>query len=165
VVVLLLTTLLSVLIGNRLGTPFDVVFVLVCVGSAMWVRPRDFFMVGVMPPLLLAGIVGLLAWFDRAAVARADDTLVQAFVSGLAHHAQALVIGYALTLALLALRQVALRRRGALRRPRTAAPAPDAPESTPSPVPVPVPEQLEADDVSAVDAPSKDPTRAGSGVH
>ena len=124
--ILLVTTLLSVLIGNNLGFAFDVVFVLVCIGAALWVRPRDFFMVGVMPPLLLAGTVALLAFFDRGAVARPDDTLVQAFVTGLAHHAGALVLGYALTLGLLALRQLALGRHGALRRPRGArVPAPD----------------------------------------
>lgn len=117
VVVILLATALSVLIGNHLGTPFDIVFVLVCAGSAMWVAPRDFFVIGVMPPLLLAATVAVLAWFDRGAIARPDDALVQAFVSGLAHHAKALVVGYALTLGLLALRQVALHRRGALRRP------------------------------------------------
>jgi hypothetical protein len=118
VVVILVVAGLSLLIGNHLGTPFDLVFVLVCAGSAMWVAPRDFFVVGVMPPLLLAGTVAVLAWFDRGAVARPDDALAQAFVSGLAHHAKALVLGYAATLVLLALRQVALRRRGLLRRPR-----------------------------------------------
>ena len=125
----MLTTALSLLIGNHLGTAFDVVFVLVCAGSAMWVAPRDFFVVGVLPPLLLAATVAVLAWFDRGAVAKPEDTLVQAFVSGLAHHAKALVIGYALTLVLLALRQVALRRRGLLRRPRTRSTEPAVTES------------------------------------
>ena len=118
VVVIVVVAGLSLLVGDHLGTPFDLVFVLVCAGAAMWVAPRDFFMVGVMPPLLLAGTVAVLAWFDRGAVARPDDALAQAFVSGLAHHAKALVIGYAATLVLLALRQVALHRRGLLRRPR-----------------------------------------------
>jgi hypothetical protein len=139
VVVILVVAGLSLLVGNLLGTPFDLVFVLVCAGAAMWVAPRDFFIVGVMPPLLLAGTVAVLAWFDRGAVARPDDALAQAFVSGLAHHAKALVIGYAATLVLLALRQVALRRRGLLRRPRVrptnpaiVGPAPvDAPEIAP----------------------------------
>ena len=122
--VLLLATLVSLAFGNRLGAVYDVVFVLVCIAAPLWVRPRDFFMVGVMPPLLLAGTVTVLAWFDRGAVARTDDPLAQAIVSGLAHHATALTLGYALTLGLLALRQVALRRRGALRRPRARTPRP-----------------------------------------
>jgi hypothetical protein len=39
-------------------------------------------------------------------------------VSGLAHHSGSLVAGYALTLAILALRQVALRNAGTIRGPR-----------------------------------------------
>lgn len=112
---LLGAVLVSLLVGNRIGILFDLAFVVVCLGAALSVRPADFFTVGVMPPLLLAATVTLLAFVDRAAVARADDALAQGVVSGLAHHAIALVIGYALTLAVLALRQVALRNRGTLR--------------------------------------------------
>ena len=81
-----------------------------------------------MPPLLLAAAVTVLAIVDRAAVARADDAVAQAVVSGLAHHAIALVIGYALTLGVLALRQVALRHQGRIRlgTDPTASPDPDA---------------------------------------
>jgi hypothetical protein len=113
---LVVATLLSLLVGDRIGAFFDIVFVLTCIGAALAVRPRDFFTVGVLPPLLLAGTVLVLALADRGAVARADDALVQALVSGLAHHALALVLGYGLTLAVLALRQIALRNRGQLRR-------------------------------------------------
>lgn len=112
---LLVAVLLSLLLGNRIGLFLDLAFVAVCVAAALAVRPQDFFTVGVMPPLLLAATVTVLAVVDRAAVARADDALAQAVVSGLAHHAIALVVGYALTLAVLALRQVALRNRGTLR--------------------------------------------------
>jgi hypothetical protein len=108
--------LASLLAGNRIGLGFDIAFVLICVAAALWVHPDDFFTVGVLPPLLLAVTVLALAVVDRAAVARPDDALLQAVVSGLAHHALALVIGYALTLGILGLRQVALRRNGALRR-------------------------------------------------
>ena len=105
----------DLLLGNDLGTFFDVAFVLVCLGAALLVRPREFFTVGVLPPLLLAVTVAALALLDRDAVARRDDLLVQAFVSGLAHHALALVVGYALTLAVIGLRQIALRHDGRLR--------------------------------------------------
>lgn len=115
VVALLAVTIGSLLLQNRIGIAFDVVFVLICVGAALWVHPHDFFAVGVLPPLLLSFAVVVLALVDRAAVARADDPLVQAVVSGLAHHSMALVIGYASTLLVLALRQVALRHRGTLR--------------------------------------------------
>lgn len=117
VVAVLLATLASLLVGDRIGAFFDVVFVLACLGAALLVRPADFFVVGVLPPLLLAATVLLLSLLDRGAVARADDRLVQAVVSGLAHHAIALVVGYALTLTVLALRQVALRHHGTLRAP------------------------------------------------
>lgn len=118
VIAVLAVTLVSLLIGNRIGVLFDVVFVLVCVGSALWVRPRDFFYIGVLPPLLLGFAVVLLAVLDRGAVAKAHDPFVQAVVSGLAHHSLALAVGYTLTLLVLALRQVALRNRGTL-RPRS----------------------------------------------
>ena len=119
-VALLVVTLVSTMFGH-IGLFFDVAFVLICLGAALWVHPRDFFGVGVLPPLLLGFTVVVLAFVDRAAVARPGDTLVQAVVSGLAHHALALVIGYGLTLAVLALRQVALRHHGTLRVRRQAA--------------------------------------------
>lgn len=112
---LLAVVLVSLLVGNRIGLGFDVAFVLVCVGAALSVRPQDFFTVGVLPPLLLAATVLLLSILDRGAIARVEDAVAQAVVSGLAHHALALVVGYALTLAVLGLRQVALRNQGALR--------------------------------------------------
>lgn len=114
VVATTVVTLVNLLFG-RIGVVFDVAFVLICLGAALWVRPRDFFSIGVLPPLLLGFTVVVLAVVDRAAVAKAGDTFVQAVVSGLAHHALALVVGYALTLAVLALRQVALRHHGTLR--------------------------------------------------
>jgi hypothetical protein len=120
---LLVSVLLTEAFGAGLGLFFDVVFVLACVGAALLVRHRDFFAVGVLPPLALTATVLLLAMVDRGAVARPDDSLAQAVVSGLAHHAQALAIGYALTLLLLALRQVALRNDGRLRPTRD--PGPD----------------------------------------
>ncbi len=116
---------------GRLSIVYDMAFVAVCVIAALWVRPRDFFTVGVLPPLLLLATVLAVALADRGAVARAEDPLVQAVVSGLAHHALALVGGYALALIILGLRQVALRHEGRLRRsnPRRAA-ASDATRDT-----------------------------------
>ena len=97
----------------------DVGFVLVCAAAALAVRPREFFVVGVLPPLLMAGVVALLALLARDAVAEPTDGLGQALVTGLAHHASALIVGYGLTLALLALRQVALRNAGVIRAGRS----------------------------------------------
>jgi hypothetical protein len=113
--VVLAALLLDLQISTHLGLLFDVAFVLVCIGAALAVRPRDFFMVGVFPPLLMGVTVALLAVLDRGAIADETDGLVQALVSGLAHHARALVAGYGLTLGVLALRQVAIRNAGTIR--------------------------------------------------
>ena len=115
VVVLALVVVLDVLLDGRLGLPFDVALVVLSVAAALWVRPKDFFTVGVMPPLLLAVTVVTLVVVDQTTVAQPDDAALQAVVSGLAHHALALLVGYAATLAVLALRQVAIRHHGALR--------------------------------------------------
>jgi len=102
-------------LADELSLVFDAGFVLVCLWAALAVRPRDFFVVGVLPPLLMLGTVTLLALVARGTVADEVDGLVQAVVSGLAHHAGALVAGYSLALVVLALRQVALRNSGRLR--------------------------------------------------
>ncbi|MDX6300134.1 MAG: hypothetical protein QOF53_1348 [Nocardioidaceae bacterium] len=113
--VVLAALLLDLQISTDLGLLFDIAFVLVCIGAALAVRPRDFFMVGVFPPLLMGATVALLAVLDRGSVADPTDGLLQALVSGLAHHARALVAGYGLTLGVLALRQVAIRNAGTIR--------------------------------------------------
>ncbi len=113
--VLLAVAFVDTAVFDRLTVAFDVAFVLTCVAAALAVRPRDFFVVGVLPPLSMLVIVLVLALFDRVAVAEPTDGLVQATVSGLAHHAGALVVGYTLTLAVLALRQVAYRNAGTIR--------------------------------------------------
>jgi hypothetical protein len=111
----------DVLLTDRLSLLFDLAFVLICVAATLAVRPRDFFVVGVFPPLLMFGTVLVLALMLRGAVADPVDGPVQAVVSGLAHHAGGLVAGHALTLGILALRRLALRNAG---RIRTEAPRP-----------------------------------------
>lgn len=115
VLVLAVVVALDVALDDSLGLPFDLALVVLSVVAALWVRASDFFTVGVLPPLLLAATVVTLVVLDRGAVAHADDPALQAVVSGLAHHALALLVGYAATLAVLGLRQVALRNNGALR--------------------------------------------------
>ncbi len=114
-IAVLLVVLLDLGASGGLGPTFDVLFVLVCVVAALAVRPRDFFAVGVLPPLLMAATVATLAVVARGTVADAADGFAQAVVSGLAHHATPLVVGYAATLTVLAVRQVALRHAGQLR--------------------------------------------------
>lgn len=105
----------NVALTGRLSLFFDLTFVVLCLVAALAVRPRDFFMAAVLPPLLMLATITLLAAVDRGAVADEVDGLVQAVVSGLAHHAGGLLAGHAVTLAILGLRQVALRNAGRLR--------------------------------------------------
>jgi len=106
---------LNVALSGGLSLFFDLTFVVVSLTAALSVRPRDFFRVGVLPPLLMLATVGLLASVEPGWVADETDGLVQAVVSGLAHHAGALVAGHGLALAVLGLRQAALRNAGRLR--------------------------------------------------
>ena len=102
---------LDLAINGRLTLIFDLAFVLLCVGAALAVRPRDFFQVGVLPPLLLLGIITLVALIHTPWIANPGDALVQAVVSGLAHRAGGLLTAYLLALAVLAIRQRVARKR------------------------------------------------------
>ncbi len=111
----LLVVVGHLLLADGLTLAYDAAFVLTCVGAALAVRPRDFFVVGVLPPLLMAGTMLVLAVVSRSSIAEAGDGIIQATVSGLAHHAGSLVLGYGLALLVLALRQVAARNSGSIR--------------------------------------------------
>lgn len=111
---------------GRLSLFFDLGFVAMCLALALAVRPTDFFVVGVLPPLIMLGVFILLGAARPGVIAEPEDGVVQAVVSGLAHHSGALVAGYVLCLACLAVRQrVADPQRAAptppttVRRPRT----------------------------------------------
>jgi len=143
----LVVVLLSLVGADRVGLFYDLTFVLVSVTAALAIRPTEFFVAGVLPPLLMAGTMLALAIIDRSAVADSDDGLVQAVVSGLAHHATSLVVGYGLALAVLALRQVAMKNSGQLRKPTQPVQPPRQPSTPPRAarqrVPGGVPEQRE----------------------
>lgn len=96
---------LDVATGVRVGVLFDLCFVVLCIALALAVRPDDFFVVGVLPPLLMGGLFALLAVAEPASIGDAGDGLVQATVSGLSHHSFALMAGYALCLGVLFVRQ------------------------------------------------------------
>jgi hypothetical protein len=165
----LVVVVLDLVITGGISLLFDAAFVALCLGAALWVRPRDFFMIGVLPPLLMAAVVAVLAVVDRSAVADLRDGFVQAVVSGLAHHAGALVVGYGLTLGVLAMRQTARRNHGRIRRSATRpagrstrhAPRPSRPAgqaarpSRPFPTPVTgaephVPQQRSVEETAAI---------------
>lgn len=101
----------DLVLSPALGFLYDLCFITVCVAAALAVRPSDFFAVGTLPPLLMMASMVLLALDQPAAIADATDGLVQATVSGLAHHSAALAAGYALTLVILAIRRHRSRRR------------------------------------------------------
>ena len=120
VLVCALLVALDVLATGHLGRIFDAGFVVLCVGMALAVRPRDFFQVGVLPPMLVLGTSVLLALGHRTAIAAAGDGFVQSVISGLAHHSGALFAGYALALAVLGIRVRVARRHSK----RAGSPAP-----------------------------------------
>lgn len=113
---------LDLLLFDGVGLLFDLVFVALSVTLALRVRPSDFFTVGVLPPLVMVAMFVLVGAIRPGAVAHPDDGLVQAVISGLSGHSVALVVGYALCLTCLAVRQRFLQRHRPTRalRPRTA---------------------------------------------
>ena len=126
--VTLLAALLDLALVDRLGWAFDVVFVIACTGSALAVRRSAFYTVSLLPPVLMLLVVTIAVAQTPDTVARPGDSVVQAFVTVLAHHADALVGGYALTVLVIALRVIALRHAGMLRvADRPSAPNPDPP--------------------------------------
>ena len=96
---------IDVLLVGELSFFFDLCFIVLCLGLALVVKPHDFFTVGVLPPLMMLAVFTLLGAVAPGTVADAGDGIVQAVVSGLAHHSGALVAGYAVCLGTLALRQ------------------------------------------------------------
>jgi hypothetical protein len=108
----------DVVVGGRVGLLFDVSFVVVCLIVALLVRAEDFFTVGVLPPLIMLGVVVLVALWRATALTGAgtDAGLVPVVLTGLAQHAVALGVGYAGCLACLAVRDHVIR--SALPRPR-----------------------------------------------
>ncbi|MGD9960980.1 DUF6542 domain-containing protein [Nocardioides sp.] len=106
----LTAVVIDLALGDHLSLFFDLCFVALCLGLALAVRPSDFFTVGVLPPLLMVAVFALLGVVSPGSVAQQGDSLVQAVITGLATHAGALIIGYALCLATLATRQRFLSR-------------------------------------------------------
>lgn len=112
IAVALTAVLVELVIHRQIGWFFDLIFVLVCCAMALRVHPRDFFQVGVLPPLLMLGVFCILALAAPGSIADDRDGTVQAVVTGLTEHAGALISGYGLCLAALAIRQHIYRKRG-----------------------------------------------------
>ena len=102
---------LDVLLVGSLTLFFDLCFVALCLGLAALVRRQDFYLVALLPPVLMVVVFGFVAVVARDAIADPRDSLLQAVVSGVATHGVALFVGYALCRGWLGWR---LHRRGDL---------------------------------------------------
>jgi hypothetical protein len=89
---------------------FDLCFVTICLIAAMSVRRRDLFTTGVMPPLIFAAVVGVVAALSPGTFV-AFGGASKAFMTGLAQHAPGLVAGYAVALLTVGSRVSASRGR------------------------------------------------------
>jgi hypothetical protein len=115
----LTVAVLDSLMAGHVELLFDVCFVMICIGVALLVHPRDFFAVGVLPPLLMLGVFALFALSSRDGLGAADgDGFLQALVSALGRHSVALFLGYALALACLVIRRGRISRGSGTSRPR-----------------------------------------------
>jgi hypothetical protein len=102
---------LDVLLVGSLTLFFDLCFMALCLGLAALVRRQDFYLVALLPPVLLVLVLGFVAVVARDAIADPRDSFLQAVVSGVVTHGVALFIGYALCLGWLGWR---LHRKGDL---------------------------------------------------
>ena len=98
VAVTLTAVAIDVVLVGRLTLFFDLCFIVLCLGLAALVRRRDFFLVALLPPLLMTAVFGFIALVARDTIADPSDSVLQAVVSGVATHGIALFVGYALCL-------------------------------------------------------------------
>ncbi len=98
VAVTLTAVTIDLLLVGHLTLFFDLCFMCLCLGLAALVRRRDFFLVALLPPVLMTAVFGFIALVSRGAIADPGDSVLQAVVSGVATHGIALFIGYALCL-------------------------------------------------------------------
>ena len=98
VAVTLTAVSIDILLVGRLTIFFDLCFMALCLALATLVRRRDFYLVALLPPVLMTVVFGFVALVARDAVADPRDSLLQAVVSGVATHGVALFVGYALCL-------------------------------------------------------------------
>ena len=98
VAVTLTAVSIDVLLVGRLTLFFDLCFMVLCLGLAALVRRQDFFLVALLPPVLMTTVFTFIALVARDALADRRDSVLQAVVSGVATHGLALFVGYALCL-------------------------------------------------------------------
>lgn len=86
------------LIGDSLSVFFDLCFITICLLLAVRVELASLHLAAILPPVLMLTVLVLLGLAAPGAIARPQDGLVQAVVTGLTHHSVALVAGWALAL-------------------------------------------------------------------
>lgn len=100
----------QLLLTDALGLFFGACFVLTSITAALVVRTDGFFVVGVLPPLLLIGVLTTVGVADPSAIdapGLAEDAgLLQRVIAGIVSQAGALVIGHGAAIAVIGLRIV-----------------------------------------------------------
>jgi hypothetical protein len=91
------------LTAGRVTFFFDLCFVVICLVGTMAVRRADLFTAGVLPPLMFAAVIAVVAVAAPHAFESAPG-VNKVFLSGLASHAPGLVGGYAVALLAVAAR-------------------------------------------------------------
>jgi hypothetical protein len=107
VALLAAATALQVRLSPSLGIFYSVCFVLTVVTTTLLVRSDGFFVVGVLPPLLMLGILIAVAYWAPShidAPVPASASLAQLVIAGLIAHATPLAIGHLSALAIIAAR-------------------------------------------------------------
>jgi hypothetical protein len=107
VALLTAATALQVWLTDSLGIFFSVCFVLTALTTALLVRSDGFFVVGVLPPLLLLALltgVAIVAPAHINAPVPADAGVLQLVIAGLVAHASALAVAHVCALAIIAAR-------------------------------------------------------------
>ena len=107
VALLTAATALQVWLTDSLGIFFSVCFVLTALTTALLVRSDGFFVVGVLPPLLLLALltgVAIVAPGHIDAPVPADAGVLQLVIAGLVAHASELAVAHLSALAIIAAR-------------------------------------------------------------
>lgn len=107
---LLGAAVVQLLFTEALGVFFGACFVLTSITAALVVRNDGFFVVGVLPPLLLIGVLTTVGAADPTAIdapGLAEDAgLLQRVIAGIVSQAGALVIGHGAAITVIGLRIV-----------------------------------------------------------
>lgn len=102
--------ILEVVVNGKLGTLFSVGFILIAVTTPLSVDVRALFAPGILPPLLMIGVILAFAVVAPSAIpadglATSAGTLPR-LIAGIIDQATALVVGHLLALGVIALRIV-----------------------------------------------------------